>query len=277
MSFVLGQKSEPDKEDASGYMSYITAARPEQKKTRPDTTDQDLKWLIFENPCLVLNTGNFMTNIVYYLHVKIRRDENPMSFGIKLMHQDSKEQKETDNNYQFLKTISIAAADDTTNPLPEYDLEFLFVPLNSDFNAILFELDRDITLDGNRDKGYRKPKIAYVELSQVNNQIGTGGFTEGNPIIKLGVQSRPRFLMCINGEEIRTGLSGVYELKNNGLSINFFSIASGAAEVNTDPTDPNSLAHQQNDENAECKSFLGSSKKRPMSAFVVDYIYEKKS
>ena len=38
--------------------------------------------------------------------------------------------------------------------------------------------------------------------------------------------------MCINGEEIRTGRSGVYELKNGLVQTAFFSVVTGAEENN---------------------------------------------
>ena len=42
-----------------------------------------------------------------------------------------------------------------------------------------------------------------------------------NKVGKIGVQSRPGFLMNINNESIRTGRSGIFEI-NNGMEITFF-------------------------------------------------------
>lgn len=42
-----------------------------------------------------------------------------------------------------------------------------------------------------------------------------------NKVDKIGVQSRPGFLMNINNESIRTGRSGIFEI-NNGMEVTFF-------------------------------------------------------
>jgi hypothetical protein len=41
-------------------------------------------------------------------------------------------------------------------------------------------------------------------------------------LTKIGIQGPPGMLMCINGEPIRIGPSGIYEIKN-GYKINFLS------------------------------------------------------
>lgn len=63
------------------------------------------------------------------------------------------------------------------------------------------------------------PEQHIPGLSQLTN------FFPNITALKIGVQSRPGLLMCINKESIRIGRSGVYEI-NNGYPINFFNIPS---------------------------------------------------
>ena len=42
-----------------------------------------------------------------------------------------------------------------------------------------------------------------------------------NKIVKIGVQGPPSLLMCINGEQIRIGKTGIFEINEDNVSISF--------------------------------------------------------
>ncbi len=106
----------------------------------------------------------------------------------------------------------------------------------------------------------------------------------------MGVQSRPEFLMCINGEEITTGRSGVYELKNGLVQTVFFYVVTGAEENN------NVVSQSMETMNAQwastnqitdveqrtavraaigSKCFFNNPKTRSIDSFTLDYMYRE--
>ena len=56
--------------------------------------------------------------------------------------------------------------------------------------------------------------------------------TESSGWLKFGYQSRPGNLIVVNGEPIRVGRSGIYEI-NNGTTIEKFMIASPGGSNNS--------------------------------------------
>lgn len=101
--------------------------------------------------------------------------------------------------------------------------EIVFQP-NTSYSRIEFELIRNSSdYDG-------FPAILNIENAQliiVNNLLGTAINSEN--IIKLGVQSRPGFLMVIDGEAIKIGKTGIYQL-HEGVTIRYFGVVATSDE-----------------------------------------------
>lgn len=283
MSYVLGQynknKHVPDDDI---FMTPITSGTPKRRANNGDTGVEGVA-SIFEDECIqvdgLVNTKN------YYFHGKIKRMTSSQTFYIKLCNYSPSSQEETVE--QYLKTITVAKGD----PDEWVDVEFLFSPLVS-FDCILFELQR--TVDDYRTE-IRYPLIAYEELSIINNIISSR-IVDGVKLIKLGVQSRPGLLMCINGEEIRTSRTGIYELKNGVMTVSFFSVCSAIKEAGSDMSDWIATVNAQIDEiirereageitaeEAERRKaaihsacFFGSLKQaRSIDSFTLDYMYQE--
>ena len=64
---------------------------------------------------------------------------------------------------------------------------------------------------------HRSASVSDIEIRPVVNKI------INKKIRKLGVQGPPSMLMCINGEPIRIGKNGIYELNNPNINIDFLS------------------------------------------------------
>lgn len=84
--------------------------------------------------------------------------------------------------------------------------EIIFAP-NSEYNQIIFALQRD-------SEDYLSTPAREIDLTvnsyqEIYNVLSTIGV---DSIKKIGVQGPPGLLMCINGEEIRVGRSGIYEM-----------------------------------------------------------------
>lgn len=67
---------------------------------------------------------------------------------------------------------------------------------------------------------YINPNERKIEATV--NKFGTiNNILPKSSVDKIGVQSKPGFLMNVNNEPIRTGRSGIFEI-NNGMKITFF-------------------------------------------------------
>ena len=99
-------------------------------------------------------------------------------------------------------------------------LEIVFRPVEDDFNTILFEMVRtpeDYNIqqdadDGSTDYGRVVPLEHFsFDLYQLNNLVAIIN-PDGMKLDRIGVTGKPGLFTSVNGEEIRIGPSGVYEL-----------------------------------------------------------------
>lgn len=101
----------------------------------------------------------------------------------------------------------------------------LITPIGT-FKYIVFELERVTTdyTETNPSTGHhgRQMNIEITSFGLVRN-ILTDFINLQQPLTKIGVQGPKGLVMCINGEEIRVGNSGIYEI-DNGMKINYFGV-----------------------------------------------------
>ena len=132
-------------------------------------------------------------------NARIENDFNPRRFRVKLI-----------NN-----TSSLIIGD--YSDVFSRSIEIVFQP-NGTYNRVEFELIRNAS---DYDSSPANLVIENVQLILVNNLLGS--LINSDTIIKLGVQSRPGFLMVIDGEAIKVGRTGIYQL-HEGVSIRYFGI-----------------------------------------------------
>jgi hypothetical protein len=89
------------------------------------------------------------------------------------------------------------------------------------YQGILLQMVRTTNVDYDiYSDGYYGRRISLtkddVKVYKLKNLIAekTGDTGLPNPLTSIGVYSHPNLLMAINGEEIRVGPSGYYELNN---------------------------------------------------------------
>lgn len=284
MSYVLGQYNKNrNVADDDIFMTLITAGTVDRRNSGGDSEVVGEE-SIFQDECI--RVANLSNTNNYYFHGKIKRMTTDQVFQIKLVFYEPSTQEE-ENKEQYIKTITVSKG----NINEWVDVEFIFSPLLA-FDCILFELQRTIA-----DYRYeiRYPHIAYEELSVVNNIISSR-ISDGAKLIKVGVQSHPGLLMCINGEEVRTCRTGIYELKNGIMTVGFFSTVASIEE------DDNTMINWINNVNVEIERiteeeeageitpeqaetekaaipsacFFGSNKKaRHIDSFTLDYMYKE--
>ena len=102
----------------------------------------------------------------------------------------------------------------------------IFQPVSNNFNKLVFSFDRTIkdiiqlyqkaknTGSNPANEDYVLIDSASIQLAIINNFL-----QDVKDAVKIGIQGTPGTLMCINGEGIRIGPSGIYEIKN-GYKIN---------------------------------------------------------
>ena len=271
MAYILGQYNKnKNVPDDNIFMTQIEVGT---NRRRAASSDDGVSGMSspFVDECCYVSTG-FSASKNYYFHGKIKRMLTAQTIYIKLVNFEQDTQ--TGEVEQYIKTINVAAGD-----VHEWvDVEFVFTPLIV-FDTILFELQRT-TYDYREEVRY--PIIAYQELSQIENLI-SARIGVGMELIKIGVQSRPGLMMCINGEEIHTPRSGVYELKNGVILVSFFSIVSPAKEDTNEMIDWINSANDAYDaatseaERAAIGSrcFFATDKTRIIDSFTMDYMYRE--
>lgn len=244
----------------------------------------------------ILSTTSLSDGKNYYLHVKIKQMASPQIFKIKLINTELDGAAADTSSEQYLKTVTVngGVTDLDIEGSGWTDIELVFTPFKT-FNTILFELQR--TVDDYRVQT-RYPIIMYEELSEINNIItdNSGLGLKNNRLIKVGVQSRPGFLMCINGEEIRTGRTGIYELKNSVITVGFFSAVSAGDEttnvmkdmmrqidlewdatkdLDPDPGESGISPQEEARWAITSKCVFNQDKTRKISNFTLDYMYRE--
>ena len=130
------------------------------------------------------------------------------------------------NNTQFIDTVIVSEG------TGKETFEMIIQP-NANYDAIDFTLSRSAIEYNtiNDDGSYGREATVVVEkLTEVLNIIESisGAIDNKTSLKQIGVQARPGMLMTINGEGIKVGRSGIYEI-NNGVVVNSigFVIESG--------------------------------------------------
>lgn len=274
MGYVLNQFNQPRNEPTSTnsanntiYMELLTDGVAKRRRNMGDNGVTGGTLNPFYDECIQFN-GGLSAGLNYYFHSKIKRLSSDQVFYIYLVNYNDVGVGE-DVKTQYLKTITVQGGSSTE----WVDFELLFTPLIQ-FDCILFQLQR--TIEDYR-TGTRYPVIVYEELSLVKNMLSSQ-IKQGVSLIKMGIQSRPGLLMCINGEEIHIGRTGIYEVKNGIITVDFFSVVTGAVPTSNINLLLGQLARLQdveggNGTNSRC--IFNEPKKRAISPFTLDYMYEE--
>ena len=153
----------------------------------------------------------------YYFRFKIYKQDTIQKITIRLVNTSK-----TEDNIQTIETVEIPIGN-----IDEYStFELVLSPNdNHNYDQIYFELNREL-IDyntQNQDGTYgRKMNISIDRLDEIYNVIDflQPSIENKNALKQIGIQGPPGLLMSINGEAIRVGRSGLYEI-NNGIKTTF--------------------------------------------------------
>lgn len=171
--------------------------------------------IIFKNTC-----GNLARTInnteSFYLRFGVKQQyEAEQSFYLKL--RNSNLQPGSVDAEQLIEEYKVGQGENTVY------FEVIITP-NSEYNQIVWELKRTVI-------DYQSPeRVVEVQIEENNSffklkNIFKSIFGDSSDIkgfSKIGIQGPPLLLMCINGQQIRVGYSGIYEI-NNGMKITSIS------------------------------------------------------
>lgn len=269
MAYIVGQYNHNNSStDDASFITPITQGMVARYSGTSGSLDT------FSDECIT--NLNLVSSNYYYFKCQIKRMIMPQTFAIKLINYNGTAVE------QFIKQVTVQGGD-----REEWvNVDFVFHPLVS-FDTILFQLQRT---SEDYQVMTRYPKIAYQQLGSINNII-TSKIGNNISLLKIGVQSHPGLVMCINGEEIHISRTGIFEIKNGVIPINFFSVVNPAKEttsimddwianinqqienIENDPT----LTIEQKEAmyraiNSRC--FFDSAKIYKIDAFTLDYMYD---
>lgn len=192
------------KNQITSYLSSLTY--------RKDLVNTEDTIIAFQNPRLVLSGVNVLSSkYTYYLSFKVNQSVTyAQDFIIRLKN----DAENIAVSSQDIKKFNVKKGNGYST------FEFVFTP-NSTFNQVIFELQRlDIDFTGVS----RVLNIEVINFSRVNNIISdylASKYSGLSSLKKIGIQSNPGLLFTINGEEIRVGRSGIYELYHKDIDITY--------------------------------------------------------
>lgn len=217
MSYTIGQLR---KNQVSNFLTPISN----------DITTNKIKSTYFDNTIfedVAMTPASAMTEGKnYFIRFSIKKMGASAYDGDNLQNITIRLYKElleyTDDDVQFIETLPRISA--TAEDEEWVTFEKVFTPDDTYeyFGFILSRTNYDYKYTTNP----RKITVRIDAFGSVDNILPT----TVNSYIKIGVQSRPGSLLCVNGEQIRIGRSGTYEV-NNGVPVTFFGFAGTNEEI----------------------------------------------
>lgn len=208
MSFNIGQYRGIISEPSSNLSTKI--------ETITVTNDDNIT---YKNTCI---NYQFLAGTFYYLQVQILRGEAEKTITVQL--QGEEDASSGDNltfveNNQIIERITVPPNFQSDKPLTS-TYSFIINPVRN-FDKIVFVLSRNFAQQIEAEVTITINK--FYPISNLLNNFSSNGAE----ITQLGVHAAPGTLMCINGEPIRIGKRGVFELNDTSIiRITFINIVS---------------------------------------------------
>ena len=180
------------------------------------------------------NAQGFKSGNYYYIKLIIKRKfpNHNQNITLRLSNDSGINQSK---NYQYIDDFIIFAGGSTTLDDPQYAVYETILAPSASYGQLNIILGREMvdyvtstnpetgkSWEGNDLANYqgRVIEISACQICKLNNILGNNSIP--SPLTKIGIQGPPGMLMCINGEPIRIGPSGIYEIRN-GYKITFLS------------------------------------------------------
>lgn len=124
------------------------------------------------------------------------------------------------NNTQVIATILVPAGTTAEELATPVVFDIVITP-NETYQQLVFAIDRDgQDFSGTPRRWIPTQTFMIDSFGSISNVISKLDIENLGRLKQIGVQSRPGLEMCIDGEMIRVGRSGIYEI-NYGVDIQF--------------------------------------------------------
>lgn len=183
--------------------------------------------IIFEDAILIPSSGYLLEGNHYLLRVNVKRNLSQQKYNVSLITVNDSQATNITSQYIGSYDVPIQVTNEDTSTI-----EIMFTPKTNGFNYILFALERTIKDDYSEYDSYSTEEqsigrqawkyITPVFLGRFTNILNQNNSTL--VLVKMGIQATPGSLFCVNGQAIRVGPSGLYQI-NNGYEINFLGAA----------------------------------------------------
>lgn len=184
--------------------------------------------------------NQFEVGKYYYIKIKVERNFSDQEITLKLENNSQTE----DSNSQFIDTFKVPKKEANNNDGKDFIFyETIFAP-NITYSRIRFILQRNVIdfytqtnvytnepLSNAEINKWSGRKIVITECQLYNMKNLLNGKIPNQSLTKIGIQGPPGLLMCINGEPIRIGPSGIFQIRN-GYRVNFLSFVRGVSLQN---------------------------------------------
>lgn len=181
--------------------AYITTIKTLDKVT--DTTETTDSIITFDDACI--NDISLTPSNSYYFRFAVKRlPSATQEFTIILRHDDN---SISNDEEQTIRSFTVPSG-----PSGAVAYELIFTP-NDVYSKIVFKLKR-IKSDY---ASSRVMIITDVSISSIYNVVEK----IGKKLKQIGIQGPPGLLFVLNGEEMRIGRRGIYELCYDNISVSY--------------------------------------------------------
>ncbi len=160
----------------------------------------------------------------YYLDFSVKKMTSAQTFYLKLKNFTDEDYEENtsseENNEQIIAELTVPKTASTEDEWVNF--EVIIAP-NKSYGQLYWDLRRTISSDYRAASDLevegvigRRMQIVINKFAIIKNVI-----QNINKVVKIGVQGPPSLLMCINGEQIRIGKTGIFEINEQNVSISF--------------------------------------------------------
>lgn len=249
MSFKIGQKRYSAENSTVFFQSEKSQT---EKDAAVETFTTKVSSIQFTDKRIPYN---FETDQNYYIKLKIQRKNTQQNITLKLTNGDdvSTVSQEIDN-FTIYPDFSKSNAGDSSsisnniyqdiNIENSYAIVEFIVSPNSAYSYLTIVLDRELADFGinkntssGQENGVSQSDLDNLETLNLGRIIQIPSYQiqklqnllDNIQAQKIGIQGPTGMLMCINGEGIRIGPSGIYEIKN-GYKVNFLGVVRGQSQ-----------------------------------------------
>lgn len=152
---------------------------------------------------------------VYYIKFRVQVKPNAKAKKINVILTNANDNAENlDDKNQFIASINVPQGKGgTTSTWANFD--FVFTPYDNDLKLAWLLQRNNIS-----EITAWTPNIEILQFKTLTNLLPSNG-GQSCSITKIGLQGPTGMLFSLNGEQLRIGKNGIYELEEN-IDINFF-------------------------------------------------------